>query len=131
MIDGAIGINWQLLWIEDEFQSGQDFWILNILTVRSRDMDMSTTLETYQYNMINTFVPCSSLLVIGCCLLNTLSSPGCMSHHESLKSWTKSDEDMPWIINSVKVYIYSFKTMRLAIRVAQLHAQILSTSGKH
>ena len=65
MIDGAIGINWQLLWIEDEFQSGQDFWILNILTVRSRDMDMSTTLETYQYNMINTFVPCSSLLVIG------------------------------------------------------------------
>lgn len=37
--------------------------------------------------------------------------------HENTK---KLDENIPWTMNSVQVYIYSFKTMRLAIRVATL-----------
>lgn len=74
---GAIGINWH--WASDQGM----IWI-------------TTTMETSQYNMINIFVRCSSLLVIGCCSLNTVSSPGCYT--KTLKSWTKTSLG-PWTVS--------------------------------
>jgi hypothetical protein len=97
LIGGATGINWQLLWIEDEFQSGQNFRILNILSVRSRDdMDVNN----------NGNIPIQhdqhlcSLLTAAChrMLLTKYGFESRMHESKTLKSWTKTSLG-PWTVS--------------------------------
>lgn len=97
LIGGATGINWQLVWIEDEFQSGQNFRILNILSVRSRDdMDVNN----------NGNIPIQhdqhlcSLLTAAChrMLLTKYGFESRMHESKTLKSWTKTSLG-PWTVS--------------------------------